>query len=132
MPRTEPPSTTLELTAPAQFLKGCGAERAALLARLDLSTVRDLIFFFPRDYLDLTDLRRIEQLEEGPLVSVLGMVEEVELADRGFGRSIVGLLVRQDYQYLRAVWFNQPFQFERFKRGQRVLLSGKAKRRGQR
>ncbi len=84
----------VELTTPVQFLKGCGSARAELLARLDVRTVRDLLFFFPRDYQDLTDLRSIEQLEEGPLLSVLGTVDEIDLADRGAGRSIVGMLVR--------------------------------------
>ena len=76
MPRSADKSPTLELTTPVQFLKGCGAARAELLVRLGVATVRDLLFYFPRGYQDLTDLRTIEQLEEGALVSVLGTVEE--------------------------------------------------------
>src|SRR5882672_4698651 len=120
----------IELNTPVQFLKGCGQRRAELLARLGIATARDLLFFFPRDYQDLTDLRSVDQLEEGPLVSVLGTVEEIELADRGQGRSILGVLVRQDASFLRAVWFNQPFLREKYRRGQTLLLSGRAKRRG--
>ncbi len=129
MPRSADKSPTLELTTPVQFLKGCGAARAELLARLGVATVRDLLFYFPRGYQDLTDLRSIEQLEEGSLVSVLGTVEEVELSGRGPGRSILGVLVRQGNDHLRAVWFNQPFLQEKFRRGQTLLLSGRAKRR---
>lgn len=121
---------SLDLATPVQFLKGCGGARAELLAKLDVHTVRDLLFFFPRDYEDLTDLREIDQLEEGALVSVLGMVEETDLADRGQGKSIFGMLVRQGPQHLRAVWFNQPFLREQFRRGQTVLVSGRPKRRG--
>jgi len=125
-PREKPP---LELSTPIQYLKGCGAARAELFARLGVRTIRDLLFFFPRDYQDLTDVRSVDSLEEGSLASVLGTVEEVELAERS-GRSILGVLVRQETQHLRAVWFNQPFLREKFRRGQRVLLSGKPKRRG--
>jgi ATP-dependent DNA helicase RecG len=121
---------SLDLTTPVQFLKGCGGARAELLARLDVHTVRDLLFFFPRDYEDLTDLREIDQLEEGALVSVLGTVEETDLADRGGGKSLFGMLVRQGSHHLRAVWFNQPFLREQFRRGQTVLVSGRPKRRG--
>ncbi|MEX2111639.1 MAG: ATP-dependent DNA helicase RecG [Pirellulales bacterium] len=123
---------TLDLTSPVQFLKGCGGARAELLARLDVHTVRDLLFLFPRDYQDLTDLRGIDQLEEGALVSVLGTIEETDLADRGQGKSIFGMLVRQDKEHLRAVWFNQPFLREQFQRGQTVLVSGRPKRRSTR
>lgn len=103
--------------------------RAEQLARLGVTTVRDLLFLFPRDYEDLTDLRSVEELEEGPTVSVLGTVEEVDLSERGPGRSILGVLVRQGDDHLRAVWFNQPFMQQRFRRGQTVLLSGKARKR---
>jgi ATP-dependent DNA helicase RecG len=129
MPRTSDKTPPVELATPVQFLKGCGPERAELLTRLGIGTARDLLFFFPRDYQDLTDLRGIDQLEEGPLVSVLATVEEVDLADRGMGRSVLGVLLRQDGRHLRALWFNQPFLREKFKRGQTLLLSGKAKQR---
>ncbi|HEV3136632.1 MAG TPA: ATP-dependent DNA helicase RecG, partial [Pirellulales bacterium] len=127
MSRTSDKTPPVELATPVQFLKGCGPERAELLARLGVATMRDLLFFFPRDYQDLTDLRGIDQLEEGPLLSVLATVEEVDLADRGAGRSVLGVLLKQDVGYLRALWFNQPFLREKFKRGQTLLLSGKAK-----
>ncbi len=132
MPQSADKSSPLELSTAVQFLKGCGASRAELLARLGVATVRDLLFYFPRDYQDLTDLREIDALEEGPLVSVLGTVEEVDVSDRGGGRSVLGVLVRQGDDYLRAVWFNQPFLREKFRRGQLLLLSGKAKRRSTR
>ena len=118
----------IELTTPVQFLKGCGAARAERLARLGVTTVRDLLFLFPRDYQDLTDLRTIDELEEGTLASVSGIVEEVELAELSGGRSMLGVLVRQDDRHLRAVWFNQSFLREKFHRGQRLLLSGRPKR----
>lgn len=132
MARTSDKSPSIELNTPVQFLKGCGAQRAEQLARLGVETVRDLLFLFPRDYQDLTDLRTIDQLEEGPLVSVLGTVEEIDLADRGVGRSVLGLLLRQGTGHFRALWFNQPFLRDKYQRGQTLLLSGRAKRRGMR
>ncbi len=120
---------TVELTTPVQFLKGCGSARAELLERLGVTTVRDLLFLFPRDYQDLTDVRAIAKLEEGTLVSVLGTVEEIDLADRGFGRSVFGMLLRQGDDYLRAVWFNQPYLRNKYHEGQTLLLSGRPKRR---
>jgi ATP-dependent DNA helicase RecG len=125
-------SPSIELATPIQFVKGCGGQRAELLAKLGIVTARDLLFFFPRDYQDLTDLRGIDQLEEGPLVSVLGTVEEIDLQDRGMGRSILGILLRQGTGHFRALWFNQPFLRDKYRRGQTLLLSGKAKRRGMR
>jgi len=118
------------LSTPVQFLKGVGPHRTELFARLGLHTVLDLLFFFPRDWQDLTDQREVADLEEGKLQSVRGTVEEVDLRSTGVGRSVLGVLVRARSGHLRAVWFNQPFMQERFTIGQPVLLSGKPKRHG--
>ena len=115
-----------QLATPVQFLKGVGPERAKLLERIGLRTAADVLFNFPRDYQDLTDLRSIEHLEVDKLQSVRGTVEEIDLRNTGAGRSIVGCLVREGQRYLRAIWFNMPFMADRFRRGQEVLLSGKA------
>jgi len=128
---TETPKAVAEqLSTPVQFLKGVGPERAKLLGRLGLRTARDLLFSFPRSYQDLTDLRPIERLTEDTPVSVCGVVEEVEMRNTGVGRSLLGVLIRQGTQYLRALWFNQPYMRERFVVGRRVMLSGKARLNG--
>ena len=67
------------LATPVQFLRGTGPQRAEMLQRLDLQTARDVLFFFPRTYQDMTDLREVNQLEEDKLQSVCGIVEDMEL-----------------------------------------------------
>ena len=66
-----------------QFLPGCGPARAEMLARLGVTTVRDLVFLFPRSYHDLTAISTIDTLEEGQPTSIVGVVDEVELQSRG-------------------------------------------------
>lgn len=118
------------LGTPIQFVKGVGPQRAELLERLELRNVRDVLFDFPRDYQDMSELRSVEQLEDGKPVSVCGVVDEVDLRNTGTGRSMLGVLVRQGTQYLRAIWFNQPFMSDKFRVGQRLLLSGTPKLKG--
>jgi ATP-dependent DNA helicase RecG len=118
------------LATPVEFVRGVGPQRAALLARLDVRTAGDLVFFFPRDYQDLTDRRDIADLEEDVLQTVRGEVVEVDAHSSGFGKSTVGVLVRDGTEHLRAIWFNQPFMREKFRTGQHVLLSAKPRFRG--
>jgi ATP-dependent DNA helicase RecG len=120
-------TTALEPTGPVQFLPGCGPARAEMLAKLGVTTVRDLVFLFPRSYHDLTAVSTIDLLEEGQPTSIVGVVDEVELQSRGTGRSVLGVLIRQGSLFLRALWFNQPFLADKFRVGQRVLVSGKPK-----
>jgi ATP-dependent DNA helicase RecG len=126
-----PPKSPAELLAtPVQFLKGVGPARAELLERLGLRTARDVLFYFPRDYQDYTDQREVHQLEEGKLQSVRGVVEDIDLRSSTPGRCVLGVLIRAGTGYLRGLWFNQPFQRDRFAFGQRVVFSGKPKYEG--
>ncbi|HZL86860.1 MAG TPA: ATP-dependent DNA helicase RecG, partial [Pirellulaceae bacterium] len=119
-----------QLNTPVQYLKGVGPERAELLAKLDLHYARDLLFFFPRAYQDMSELRDIDRLEEGKLASVCGVVEEVDLRNTGIGKSLLGVLIRQETKYLRLLYFNQPWRRQTFNPGQRVLVSGEPKLQG--
>jgi ATP-dependent DNA helicase RecG len=123
--------TAAELLAtPVQYLKGVGPRRVELLERLGLHVARHVLFFFPRDYQDLTDLRDVPDLEEGQFQTVWGVVEESELRGTGAGRSVLGVLLRTKGGYVRAIWFHQPFMQEKLRQGQRVMFSGKPKRNG--
>ena len=59
-----------QLATPVQFVPGVGPHRAELLEKLGLRTAADVLFFFPRDYQDLTQVRPVVELEEGKLQSV--------------------------------------------------------------
>ncbi len=118
------------LKKPVQFLKGVGPRLAPLLDRLDLRTARDVLFFFPRSYEDLTRITSIGEIDGTGQVCVCATVEEVELRELAGGRSVLGVLLRDDTAPIRAIWFNQPFMRQKLVRGQRVMLSGMPKRRG--
>ena len=116
------------LTTPIIDLPGVGSARANLLQRIGIRTVADAIFCFPRTYQDLSTVRLIAQLEEGQEASVQGVIDEIELRNTTPGRSVLGMLFRDETGSLRGVWFNQTYLLERFRRGQRVLVSGKPRR----
>jgi len=125
--------TAAELLAtPLQYVKGVGPQRAAILTRLGLHYASDALFFFPRDYEETPELQDVASLEEEQLVSIHATVEEVDIRNTGRGRSMLGVLVRQGEEYLRGVWFNQPYMVHRFSEGQRVVFSGKVRLRGMR
>jgi ATP-dependent DNA helicase RecG len=118
------------LATPVQYMPGVGPHRAELLERMGLRTAAHVLFFFPRDYQDLTDRRDVDQLEEGALQSVCGEVADIEMRGTRSGRSVLGVLIATEKGHLRAVWFNQPYMRDRFEFGQKVMLSGKPKRDG--
>ena len=117
------------LETPTQFVPGVGPDRAVLLERLKLHNARDLLFYMPRDVLDLTDVRPVQKLEPDVVQSVLGVVVDRDARQLSHGRTLTGILLDCEGQYLRGVWFNQPWMLRKFADGQRLLFSGKPKRR---
>ncbi|MFM6754686.1 MAG: ATP-dependent DNA helicase RecG [Dolichospermum sp.] len=52
-----------------------GIKKAASLARLDLHTVRDLLFYYPRDHIDYARQVNISELTGGETVTIIGTVK---------------------------------------------------------
>lgn len=123
-------SSVADLQMPVQFLKGVGPDRTKMLARMELHTVRDVLFCFPRDYLDLSAQCAIADLAEGVPASVVVTVDRLDERQSSSGRSVLSVLLRQDQSHCRAVWFNQPFMANRLRVGQVLLVSGAPKLRG--
>ena len=61
-----------------QYIKGVGPQRAALLGRLGLNTVSDLLFNLPRDLLDLTRVTPMAAIAEGETCQVRGRVVDLD------------------------------------------------------
>lgn len=117
------------LSTPIAHMKYGGAHRAEKLHKqLRLRTAADLLFFFPRDYDDFSEIRTIGELEPDQRATFSAVVEECELRELKGGKSILGVLLREGEERIRCVWFNQPFLQARFPVGQRLLVSGSPKR----
>ena len=118
----------LTLDTPVQYLRGVGPHRAEMLGGLGLATLQDLLFFLPRDMLDLTQVSSVRDLKEGELFTVRGRVVDRDARQVKGGRILTAVLLACDGQFLRGVWFNQPWMLHKFLDNQNVLFSGKPKK----
>ncbi len=78
LPRTIPLTTTTgEVRLDQQLidLKEVGRGRESLFKRLNLLTVRDLLFYYPRDHIDYARQVPIAYLDAGETVTVVGTVK---------------------------------------------------------
>lgn len=101
-------------------LTGVGPARAAALARLGLTSVRELLLFAPRR-LALSGRRRSVRAaaelapEADEEVAVLGTLRALRLFRSGRRRSVLSLDVVDESGALRVLFFNQPWLFERLR-----------------
>lgn len=77
-PKTQPlvrNDDSVALSQSLTYLKGVGAKNSERLARLGLLTVRDLLFYYPRDYLDYARQVAIGKLVVGETVTIVATVK---------------------------------------------------------
>jgi ATP-dependent DNA helicase RecG len=111
-----------------QFLKGVGPARAELLAKLNVHTVGDLLFHFPRSYDDLTEVRSMETIEAGVLQTVQGEVVEIEGKEMPDGRRVTSVVISDPKgKCVAGIWFNSLMVVGKVRYGQQVAFSGKPK-----
>ncbi len=118
------PASTDLLRTPITYLKGVGSQRAEHLNRIGLWRAVDLLFYFPRDYQDMTDRREPNQLEENKLQTVMGIIDSWEQKNSRRGPLLV-LNVDCGKGFVQASWFKMPYLIREFARGRRLLLTGK-------
>ncbi len=98
-PKTTPlveASRAVTLDQAVTYLTGIGPKNAEKLAKLGLITVRDVLFYYPRDHLDYARQVNIRDLKEGETVTLMGTVKRCTCfsSPRNTKLTILELLVR--------------------------------------
>lgn len=73
------PNSTHPLDKPLTYLKGVGPSKAEKLAKLGLLSVRDALFYYPRDYIDYAKQVKIADLEPGETVTIVATVKRCNI-----------------------------------------------------
>ncbi|MFQ5753792.1 MAG: ATP-dependent DNA helicase RecG, partial [bacterium] len=93
------------LNTSVQFLKGIGEKRARCLQKVGVETILDLLYYFPRRYLDRSQITKINELKADMMTTVVG---KVQFCGIKMGRRKRFILVIFDGTgFLNCVWFNR-------------------------
>ena len=112
-------------------LHGLSNKRLEALASERITSDWDMLNFFPRRYLDRSNVQKIGHLMgSGEEITVMGKV--VKLEDVGFKKSKrLEVTIKDDTGIVKGVWFRGASYFKRiFKEGEMVAFFGQAKRYG--
>ncbi len=113
------------LDTPIQFIKGVGPKRAKVLESLNIFTIKDLLYYFPRKYLDRTSLSTIGSINEGDEVNLVGRVKSVNLRRMKKG-NFVTANVADHTGSIRLMWFNAAdYIHQSLKVGDLLTMHGK-------
>lgn len=116
-----------------RYLKGIGQQRADALAKLGISTLRDLICFFPRTYEDRTKTVPIAALKQGESACVRAVIaDEPTLSRIRRGMELVKFRIVDDSGSIDATYFNQSYIRYQLQMGKSYVFYGKVTLEGQR
>lgn len=116
----------LKLNDNVTYLKGVGPKRAENYKKLSVKTVKDLLYHFPRDYIDLTSPTVIKDTQIGETYAIAGRVVRKLLPARiRKGMTIFKAVFTDDEEDLTVIIYNSEYLFNSLILGEPIILYGK-------
>jgi len=115
-----------------QYFKGVGPKRAEVLAKAGVKTCLDLLHYFPRRYLDHSNVAHIIELDSvGETVTIIAAVTKVEIV-RGRHRERLEVSVRDEWNgHMTLIWFKGiQWMSKVFIHGHKIAFTGEVSRYG--
>ena len=104
------------------------AKQLSNLKSLGISTVYDLIYYFPRAYDDRTNIKKIGELKFNEYVVLKANVMSVVNLTVRSGKKIIKAMVSDGTGIMEILWFGMPYIKKSLKIGEEYLFIGQTKK----
>lgn len=112
---------------PVSKLHLVDADSEKSLLHLGVRTIQDLLFYFPRDWQDLTQILEIRQIRPNEKISIRARIKKITGYRTPKRRMhLTQALLEDGTGNIVAVWFNQPFLKNQLIVGKEYYFHGKA------
>ncbi|TET54972.1 MAG: ATP-dependent DNA helicase RecG, partial [Actinobacteria bacterium] len=125
MPMLKEKKKTKDWNQPVETLSGIGKSTSRYLQKLEIETIKDLLFHFPRRYLDTAKVNKIAQVKINEVNTVVGTVKKISKRMFSGRRSLVEVVIGDNTGYISGTFFNQPYTTKNFEEGDYIAFAGK-------
>ncbi|HSX57919.1 MAG TPA: ATP-dependent DNA helicase RecG [Candidatus Saccharimonadales bacterium] len=115
----------LSFNSPISQLPGIGPNYQSKLFQLGINTVKDLLYYFPFRYEDLSSQKKIAELSPGETVTITATLWSITKIRSKAGKNLIKAVVNDTSGALDVIWFNQTYLLSVLKTNQKLNLSGK-------
>lgn len=96
------------------------------LEKLKLKSLRDLLYYFPSRYTDISQINYINNLSDGDTATIFGTISKLKTSKSFRSKIPMGQAILTDLTgSIRIVWFHQPYLAKMLKEGSTVRVTGK-------
>ena len=113
------------LKTPVRYIKGVGPKKSGHLSEAGINTVEDILYYLPARYEDRSNFTKIRDLKLNEHFTVIGEVLTLGLRRGKSGMPIFQISVTDHTGFIQAVWFNQPYLKDYFKRGMKECFTAR-------
>ena len=107
-------------------VKGIGDKTVKLFQKLGLYTVRDLLYYFPKDYEKFEEPKSVSEVEHGGIVTIRAKIPNQNMELRKAGRLVLlKFYLLDDGKRVDITYFNMAFLKNTFVLGQEYVFRGK-------
>jgi ATP-dependent DNA helicase RecG len=102
------------------------ADQKAALERLNIKTIRDILYYFPLRYTNVSEIKLIRDVSAGDTVTLYGRISKLKTRKAFKSKIPMGEAVLEDSSgTIPIIWFNQAYMAKMVHDGDNVELSGK-------
>lgn len=107
-------------------IKGIGPRKSVALNKLNIESIEDFLFYYPRDYEDRRELRNIISLADGETALVKGkLLLIIKGRSRIPRKQTLKLLVQDETGAMEVVFFHAGFMEKSLKQNEEYIFYGK-------
>jgi len=116
------------IDSPVSVIPKIGPKYKELLTKLEIFTVKDLLYHFPFRYDDFSKVKVINELVEGEEVTIEGTLESLANIFTKNGKRLTKATISDFTGKLDIMWFNQHYLKTMLTKGETYYFSGRVDR----
>src|SRR5579872_608960 len=115
----------MKLSTPLSDAGKLYANYASRLEKLDIFTLRDLLYHLPTRYDDYSRITKIADAPIGEVVTIQGQITSMTNNYTRSHKQIQKATITDDSGSLPIIWFNQPYIAKTLKFGDMIAVAGR-------
>ncbi len=117
----------MKLTSSITNIKGIGEKTAKTFEKLNIVTVEDVLFHFPRNYFRYPEAVLVEEIEslQESMIAIRAIAKKSPVSRNGRSMNITTLTIGEAPKKLELVWFRAPYIKNQIQPGKEYVFFGK-------